>query len=657
MLKNQQNIKFKEQIKDNEFKEIYNNVEKEYTRLATHLILNNIQKVNKLNENKNKNISNINISNNNISNINISNNNILNKDVIINHKGIIPYVHPDPKTNFLTISKINLWTEDDPILRFMPSVRSDKPTRIMWYEGSEIGEKTLNIKDVVNRLFIAKMNYAPAAYGYIGLPEETKQAKNMKGLFCNVCLLFNCGIHQIAPGTCIHFEEESKCICWAINDIEKKEEKSVKDILIAFKKKNTINADNTIDTDNTIIDSDIILNNDNTIIDSDIILNNDKKRNIRLQSASLKSSVINNNIDDSILNENIKIDMSLNDNTNTNSTNLYNTNNTNLYNDNLYNDNLYNTNNSYEGLKHIFCLNLKNCVIKKIINVISKFTFSCDEITNKKMPKKEFEKNYKDIVFMEHFKPCKHSGPCTKKNCTCARKEIPCELSCFCTECKNMKYCSCNSATGLCDETCTCLTHNRFCDSQLCGCNCNLYNNNNSNLYNNNNLYNSSTNLYNSNTNLYNNNNLYNNCNNCYSTFYKKTTVFRSALHGFGLFSDEDVIKENEFVMEYVGEVVSDKEAERRGNFYEANNCSYLFNQVNENGECLYSLDAFKLGNKSRYINHSIGEANLRTCVMVHRGETKIIFKAKRDIYRGEEFLFNYQYSDEQQRKHGMIEE
>ena len=466
-------------------------------------------------------------------------------------RGIIPNVEGDPKTNFLTTSKANYWTKDDPILRFIPSIKTNNPTCIMWYEGSEIGEKPQNLKDTVDKIFLEKEKYSADAYKFIGKPQENKKVANMKNLFCNVCLLFNCGIHQISPGTCLHFEEETKCICNEINETDEKINKSIKEIVREFRDGNDIEmeCDDFCDIQNTSLTS--IKTKDINGVDCDLIRNK--------------------NVDNSLL-------------------------------------------------KHLFCLRLKGCVIKKITNILTDFTFNCNEIVHKKMPIKNFERHYKEIQHMEFYKPCKHSGPCTKKNCSCARNEISCELSCFCSGCKLIKFCSCS---GKCTEKCACLSNNRFCNPELCGCiGC-----------------------------------ASGGCDNVFSDKYKKTLVGRSTLHGFGLFCDEEIIKENEYVMEYVGEIISDKEAERRGNFYEANNCSYLFNQVNEGGECLYSLDAYTLGNKSRYINHGKEDANLKTAVMVDKGITKIIFKAKRDIYKGEEFLFDYQFSYEAQRKHGMIHE
>ena len=125
--------------------------------------------------------------------------------------------------------------------------------------------------------------------------------------------------------------------------------------------------------------------------------------------------------------------------------------------------------------------------------------------------------------------------------------------------------------------------------------------------------------------------------------------------HGLGLFAEE-FIPANKFVIEYTGEFITDKEAERRGNFYELNRTSYLFNSIFSEEHCLFSLDAYFLGNESRFINHSSSNANLNSQLMISHGIIKIVFICNRDIYKGEEFLFDYRFEDEYKKKHGLID-
>ncbi|ELA41996.1 uncharacterized protein VICG_01013 [Vittaforma corneae ATCC 50505] len=135
----------------------------------------------------------------------------------------------------------------------------------------------------------------------------------------------------------------------------------------------------------------------------------------------------------------------------------------------------------------------------------------------------------------------------------------------------------------------------------------------------------------------------------------RKASICKSSKHGLGLFAEE-FVPANSFVVEYTGELITDKEAERRGNFYEMNKLSYLFNAVFQHSDCLYSIDSFFMGNKSRFINHSVSNANLKSKILVSHGNVKIVFYSLRDIYKGEEFLFDYQFTDTQKKKHGIID-
>lgn len=300
-------------------------------------------------------------------------------------------------------------------------------------------------------------------------------------------------------------------------------------------------------------------------------------------------------------------------------------------------------------------------------------------IENSQLKKSLYQKKKTDN--RDFFEPCTNNETYNKKQCECAKRGTSCELSCACKICTNIKYCTCQ----ICDENCFCLNNNREC-SEICSCN-NVFTGKNETDTININQIQSKTKLLND-TFMTNkkgkskkpkickksdrklcttdmSNEIEKTKNNvvdimCYNRNIShrtetKLSVFPSAKHGYGLYCD-GFIKSGGFVITYTGEMISDKEAERRGNFYEINKCSYLFNLVNQNNDCLYSMDAFFCGNKSRYINHSRDRANLKSDVHSKGGVPYIVFFALRDIYPGEELLFDYHFSEAHKKEHGIID-
>ena len=77
---------------------------------------------------------------------------------------------------------------------------------------------------------------------------------------------------------------------------------------------------------------------------------------------------------------------------------------------------------------------------------------------------------------------------------------------------------------------------------------------------------------------------------------------------GWGLKSLVD-IKAREFFSEYVGELVTSKEAEKREKLCDEAGMTYLLDlDFNEDKNAEFSIDAKQYGNASRFINHSVSD-------------------------------------------------
>uniref|UniRef100_A0ABI7W7T5 Histone-lysine N-methyltransferase SUV39H1 n=1 Tax=Felis catus TaxID=9685 RepID=A0ABI7W7T5_FELCA len=102
-------------------------------------------------------------------------------------------------------------------------------------------------------------------------------------------------------------------------------------------------------------------------------------------------------------------------------------------------------------------------------------------------------------------------------------------------------------------------------------------------------------------------------------------------------------IRKNSFVMEYVGEIITSEEAERRGQIYDRQGATYLFDL--DYVEDVYTVDAAYYGNISHFVNHSC-DPNLQVYnVFIDNLDERlprIAFFATRTIRAGEELTFDY---------------
>ena len=116
---------------------------------------------------------------------------------------------------------------------------------------------------------------------------------------------------------------------------------------------------------------------------------------------------------------------------------------------------------------------------------------------------------------------------------------------------------------------------------------------------------------------------------------------------GYGAFAPR-TIENGTFLLEYRGELISQDEANRRGQVYDRRASSYLFD-LND----VQVVDACRKGNRSRFLNHS-ENANAFTRILSRRGEHHIGIFAKRRVERGEEIFFDYRYDCEEKESYGF---
>lgn len=120
---------------------------------------------------------------------------------------------------------------------------------------------------------------------------------------------------------------------------------------------------------------------------------------------------------------------------------------------------------------------------------------------------------------------------------------------------------------------------------------------------------------------------------------YSPVSVFRTEKKGFGIRADDDIPPET-FIIEYVGEVLNNKQFDKRAKKYSKDkNRHYYFMALRSNAV----IDATVKGNISRFINHSC-DPNAMTQKWTVNGELRVGFFSIREIRRGEEITFDYQF-------------
>ncbi|KAF2287250.1 hypothetical protein GH714_039444 [Hevea brasiliensis] len=127
---------------------------------------------------------------------------------------------------------------------------------------------------------------------------------------------------------------------------------------------------------------------------------------------------------------------------------------------------------------------------------------------------------------------------------------------------------------------------------------------------------------------------------------WKHLVVYKSGIHALGLYTSR-FISRGEMVVEYVGEIVGLRVADKRENEYQSGkklqykSACYFFRIDKE-----HIIDATRKGGIARFVNHSC----LPNCVakiICVRNEKKVVFFAERDIYPGEEITYDYHFNHE----------
>uniref|UniRef100_A0A0N4ZFL7 [Histone H3]-lysine(27) N-trimethyltransferase n=1 Tax=Parastrongyloides trichosuri TaxID=131310 RepID=A0A0N4ZFL7_PARTI len=280
-----------------------------------------------------------------------------------------------------------------------------------------------------------------------------------------------------------------------------------------------------------------------------------------------------------------------------------------------------------EGRELIYCKKIKYFIdtycndksTKEYIKVSNpKFNPNARSVFYTKILKK-IQKENKCVDNKVIYIPCKHVGECNEKNdCSCIKSKHPCINICACLPSCKMRFLGCTCSKGKCNTNrCPCVILGWECTPNLCKKCC---------------------------------------CDKsieaplkdiCKNSFVqrglcKRLEILPSSVGGFGAFA-VDTIEKGEFISEYTGELISETESEKRGRIYDSKKTSYLF-ILNSTQQ----IDSYDYGNTSRFINHSDTNDNVFGSVIVVNGVQTIVFHAARQILKGEELFFNYNYSTKQ---------
>ncbi|KAG2541319.1 hypothetical protein PVAP13_9NG675600 [Panicum virgatum] len=221
------------------------------------------------------------------------------------------------------------------------------------------------------------------------------------------------------------------------------------------------------------------------------------------------------------------------------------------------------------------------------------------------------------------YNPCGCQQMCGK-DCPCVENGTCCEKYCGCSKsCKN-KFRGCHCAKSQCrSRQCPCFAANRECDPDVCR-NCWVS------------CGDGSLGEPPSRGDGY-------QCGNMKLLLKQQQRILlgRSDIAGWGAFIKNPVNK-NDYLGEYTGELISHKEADKRGKIYDRANSSFLFDLNDQ-----YVLDAYRKGDKLKFANHS-SNPNCYAKVMLVAGDHRVGIYAKEHIEASEELFYDYRYGPDQ---------
>ncbi|XP_021633083.1 histone-lysine N-methyltransferase CLF isoform X2 [Manihot esculenta] len=221
--------------------------------------------------------------------------------------------------------------------------------------------------------------------------------------------------------------------------------------------------------------------------------------------------------------------------------------------------------------------------------------------------------------------PCRQYNPCScrtacGKQCTCLLNGTCCEKYCGCPKsCKN-RFRGCHCAKSQCrSRQCPCFAADRECDPDVCR-NCWVS------------CGDGTLGVPNQRGDNY-------ECRNMKLLLKQQQRVLlgRSDVSGWGAFLKNSVGK-HEYLGEYTGELISHREADKRGKIYDRENSSFLFNLNDQ-----FVLDAYRKGDKLKFANHS-PDPNCYAKVIMVAGDHRVGIFAKERISAGEELFYDYRY-------------